>query len=333
MLFSCRNLMIVLTSLVVTLVVGCVGSLSSQDSFPKLGIPIDCNVGEDCFIMHYVDREPTPEAVDFGCGRQTYDEHKGTDFAISDLKVMQEGVSVLAAAPGTVLRVRDGVPDELIDSVEQRQTVAAKECGNGIVIDHGKDWETQYCHLRNGSVTVKPGMKIDKGTVLGMVGSSGLASFPHVHLTVRHQQTVIDPFGGVANTSGCDIDKKNSLWDESLTYTPTGLIRAGFATTPPTPKELWQGKYKDTQLPRNISALLFWVHAYGVLQGDVEKWQLTSPTGKVVLNLENILDKSYRSWVGYSGTRKIMSGRWQGKYELWRGNKLIFEIKRDVTVL
>ncbi|MDJ0742217.1 MAG: M23 family metallopeptidase [Xenococcaceae cyanobacterium MO_167.B27] len=333
MFFSFRNQVIVLTTLVLTLAVGCVGSLNSQDSLPKLGIPIDCNLGEDCFIMLYVDREPSSEAKDFSCGRQTYDGHKGTDFAISDLEVAQEGVPVLAAASGTVLRVRDGIPDDLVDSPEERQAIAARECGNGIVIDHGNGWETQYCHLRNGSIAVKPGMTIDKGAVLGMVGASGLASFPHVHITVRHQQKIIDPFGGVDNTSGCDIDNQNSLWDESLTYTPTGLIRAGFAATPPNQTELWQGKYKDTQLPRNIPALLFWVQAYGVLQGDVEKWQLTSPSGEVVLNRDNILDKSYRSWIGYSGTRRIASGVWQGKYQLWRGNKLIFEVKKDVRVL
>ena len=333
MAFSYRNLAILVITLGLTLVLGCLGSLKSQDSGLKLAIPIDCDLGKDCFIMHYVDREPTPEAKDFACGRQTYDEHKGTDFGISDLKVMEEGVPVLATAPGTVLRVRDGVPDNLIDSEAEKQAVAGQECGNGLVIDHGNGWETQYCHLRNGSVTVKPGMKIDQGAVLGMVGASGLASFPHVHLTVRHQQQVIDPFGGVSNSSGCDINNKNSLWLQSLTYTPTGLIRAGFAANPPTQSELWSGKYKDTQLSGDIPALLFWVHAYGVLQGDVEKWQLIAPNGKVILNRDSALDKPYRSWMSYSGTRNVIPGSWTGKYELWRNNKMIFEVTRNVTIL
>lgn len=332
MFFSFRNLVVVTTTLVLTLVIGCVGSLNSQNFALKLGIPLECNLREDCFIMHYVDREPSSEAIDFSCGRQTYDGHKGTDFAVSDLEVMQKGIPVIATAEGTILRVRDGIPDDLIDSAEEKQAIAGKECGNGIVIDHGNGWETQYCHLRNGSVVVKPGMKIEKGTVLGMVGTSGLASFPHVHLSIRHQETIVDPFGGVSNTSGCNIDNKDSLWDKSLTYTPTGLIRAGFAPQPPTQTDLWSGKYKATQLSSNISAVLFWVHAYGVLQGDVEKWQLIPPTGEVVVNRDNPLKQSYRSWVSYSGTKKVLPGIWQGKYELWRGNKLIFEAKENVMV-
>ena len=320
------------TTLVLTLVVGCVGLSNSQDFSPKLGIPIECNLQEDCFIMHYVDRDPTTESTDFACGRQTYDGHKGTDFAIADFAIMRKGVPVLAAAEGTVLRVRDGVPDALVDTEAEKKAVSGQECGNGIVIDHGEGWETQYCHLRQGSIVVKPGMKVDRGTVLGMVGSSGLSSFPHVHLSLRHQDTVIDPFGGVSNSSGCDTKKQKSLWQESLAYTSTGLIRAGFATQPPTQSELWSGEYQDTQLSGNIPAILFWVHAYGVLQGDVEKWQLISPRGEVVIDRNNILDKSYRSWVSYSGTRKIIPGTWQGKYDLWRDNKLIFEVQKNVIV-
>ncbi|HHP7229290.1 MAG TPA: M23 family metallopeptidase [Xenococcaceae cyanobacterium] len=320
-------------ALVITLAIGYRGILSSQAAVPQLSLPVDCDLGEDCFIMLYVDREPTTAAKDFNCGRQTYDGHQGTDFAIADLKVMAAGVPVLAAAPGTVLRVRDGVVDELVDSVTEEQAVATTECGNGVVIDHGNGWETQYCHLRNGSVAVQPGMKLERGAVLGMVGASGLASFPHVHLTVRHQQKVIDPFGGVANTSGCNPDNRNSLWNEALTYTPTGLIRAGFAATVPTQTQLWQGEYQATQLPENIPALLFWVHAYGVLEKDVEKWQLVAPSGEVAVNLDSSLDKSYRSWVSYSGTKKVMSGVWRGTYQLWRNNQLVFEVKRDTKVL
>lgn len=58
---------------------------------PRFGLPIDCSLGEDCFVMLYPDRDPGPEAVDFGCGRQTYDTHKGTDFAIRSEQQMAAG--------------------------------------------------------------------------------------------------------------------------------------------------------------------------------------------------------------------------------------------------
>ncbi len=83
---------------------------------PRFAQPIDCQLGQDCFILLYPDRDPSPNAVDFGCGRQTYDDHKGTDFAIPDEQAMARGVSVVAAAPGKVLRVRDGVVDKRIQN-------------------------------------------------------------------------------------------------------------------------------------------------------------------------------------------------------------------------
>ena len=334
-----RNLVLIVLSLSLTLIWGCFKVTSqvqlnqnpANNQTPSLIIPIDCNLGQDCFIMHYVDREPSPEAVDFGCGRQTYDGHKGTDFGIRDLETMKAGVPVLAAAAGTVLRIRDGVADRLIENQTNQQKIEGKECGNGLIIDHGNGWETQYCHLRNGSVAVQPGTKVEQGTVLGKIGASGLASFPHVHLTVRYQGEIIDPFVGTNSTTGCNV-QRNPLWAKSLEYVPTGLISSGFAPQPPKSTELWQGKYNETQLNVDTPALVFWVHVYGVLQGDREKWQLIDPSGKTVIKQEQRLDKSYRSWVGYVGKRNIIAGVWQGKYQLMRNGSPLLNVTRKIEI-
>ncbi|MGK7936902.1 MAG: M23 family metallopeptidase [Xenococcaceae cyanobacterium] len=336
---SKRNLVFILFGLGLTIMLGCLSvpsrSQLNHDSAnnytPSLIIPIDCNLDRDCFIMHYVDRDPSPEELDFGCGRQTYDGHKGTDFAISDLQTMKEGVSVLAAAKGTVLRVRDGIEDQLFDEQSDRQALEGRECGNGMIIDHGNGWETQYCHLRKGSVTVKPGIPVEQGTVLGKVGSSGFASFPHIHLVVRYQGKTIDPFVGKDSTTGCNIER-DPLWSKSLDYVPTGLIRSGFASQPPNQTELWQGKYTENQFSLNTPALVFWVHAYGVLKGDIEKWQLIDPNGEVVVQQEQQLEQSYRTWVSYVGKRTIIPGVWQGEYQLLRDNNAVLTVKRELEV-
>ncbi|MGH2415006.1 MAG: M23 family metallopeptidase [Microcystaceae cyanobacterium] len=133
---------------------------------------------------------------------------------------------------GTVLRVRDGVADKLVPDQTDREAITGTECGNGAIVDHGNGWETQYCHLHQGSLAVKPGTEVEKGTVLGMVGASGLASFPHVHLTLRYQGQIVDPFVGVNPKPGCQVTR-HPLWERTLDYVPTGLIRAGFAPQPP----------------------------------------------------------------------------------------------------
>jgi hypothetical protein len=85
-------------------------------------------------VVNYVDTDAAPERfADFRCGRRTYDGHDGTDFAVRDQLAMEQGVKVLAAADGTVLRLRDGIRDgnatrEEIDRRSPRTKAAATVC-------------------------------------------------------------------------------------------------------------------------------------------------------------------------------------------------------------
>ena len=302
----------------------------------KLALPINCSLGKDCFIMHYVDRDPTSSVVDFGCGRQTYDGHNGVDFAIPDERIMAAGVAVKAAAAGKVLRVRDGVPDRRIEDQTDKNRIEGIECGNGIVIDHGNGWQTQYCHLRNGSIVVQPNTSVDAGTVLGMVGESGLASFPHVHLTVRYQNKPVDPFVGLNDQPGCQVTRQ-PIWQQPLNYVPTGLIRAGFATQPPDMATIWEGRYAENQLSKNNPALIFWVQAFGVLQGDEEQFKVIAPDGKVLVDSKQQLKSPNRVWLRYVGKRAtgnqpLAAGVWRGEYRLTRGGKVLIDVQREAQL-
>jgi hypothetical protein len=311
-------------------------AVAQQPNSPKFGKPIGCTLGKDCFILLYFDRDPSPAAVDFGCGRQTYDGHDGTDFAISDAKVMAKGVPVIASAAGKVLRVRDGVIDRRLQNEADKAKVAGSECGNGMVIDHGGGWEAQYCHLRQGSVVVKPGVSVAKGAVLGMVGNSGKASFPHVHVTFRYQGKAVDPFMGVNPKLGCNV-ARNPIWDQPLDYISTGLIRAGFAPKLPDDNAVWEGQFAETKLAVNSPALVFWVQSYGVLKGDREKYQLFDPSGKTVVNNTSEIKAPSRTWLSSIGKRNspnspLASGVWRAEYRLTRGDKVIAEVKREVEL-
>ena len=84
-----------------------------------------------CIVRNFVDEDPGPGAKDWHCGRLAYDGHKGTDIRVPDGVAMDKGVQVLAAAPGTVLRLRDGMSDVSIretgaDAVKDRDNVATK---------------------------------------------------------------------------------------------------------------------------------------------------------------------------------------------------------------
>jgi murein DD-endopeptidase len=309
---------------------------ASSENGPKFGIPIDCTLGQDCFILSYFDRDPGPGILDFGCGRQTTDGHDGTDFAIADEQVMARGVAVKAAAAGKVLRVRDGIADRRMQAMEEAAQLKGIECGNGAVIDHGNGWQTQYCHMRQGSVAVQPGMQVEKGTVLGMVGMSGLASFPHVHLTLRYRGKPADPFVGPDAAAGCQVERR-PLWERNLEYAGAGLIKAGFSSQPPADiNALWNGSFSDPPVSTDSPVLIFWAHPFGVLKGDVEHFRLLAPDGTTIAESKREIQSPNRiNWYSYVKNSKeipLTPGVWRGEYQLVRGERVLIDVKREVEL-
>ena len=303
---------------------------------PRLGLPLDCRLGADCYIMHYVDVDPSPAERDFACGRQTYDGHDGTDFAIANEKTMAAGVAVVSVAAGKVLRARDGAADRRVDGADGKQAVQGVECGNGVVIDLGGGWQAQYCHLRQGSLRVKAGEPVARGAALGLVGESGLAGFPHVHLTLRHNGKIVDPFSGPDAPSGCGGDVK-PLWAQPLAYVPTGLAQAGFATRAPTLGDALAGRFQETVFPADSPALLFWVHDFGVLQGDIETFDLEPPGGGPAIHQAQPIKASQRAWVSFAGQRNspaqpLPAGTWRARYRLTRDGQALIDIRREAVL-
>ena len=145
-----------------------VGGMTSaaRASGIELSLPIACTPGDDCWIAYHVDVAAGPDIRDFACGARTYDDHKGVDFAIRDYAAMRRGIAVLAAAPGVVAAVRDGMQDISLRAIDPK-SIAKRECGNGVLLDHGDGWTTQYCHLRRGSVAVKRGQRVTAGSNVG----------------------------------------------------------------------------------------------------------------------------------------------------------------------
>lgn len=63
--------------------------------------------------------------------------------------------------------------------------------GNYVVVDHGNGYTSLYGHLQKA--TVKQGDTISAGQQVGVIGSTGSSSAPHLHLRVRKDGQSIDP--------------------------------------------------------------------------------------------------------------------------------------------
>jgi murein DD-endopeptidase MepM/ murein hydrolase activator NlpD len=63
--------------------------------------------------------------------------------------------------------------------------------GNMVEIDHGNGLATRYAHM--SETLVEEGQEVDKGAVLGRLGSTGRSTGPHLHYEVRVDGEPVDP--------------------------------------------------------------------------------------------------------------------------------------------
>lgn len=292
----------------------------------ELHWPVDCIQGDTCHIQQYPDHDPGPKATDFTCGPLSYEGHDGTDIALPSRAAMAAGVAVLSAAPGTVSGVRDGVADFA-------PWVEGRECGNGVLIDHGDGWVTQYCHMRQDSVLVKPGDVVTTGAPLGLVGQSGMAEFPHLHLSVRQNDADIDPFAPDAATS-CSPTQAATLWADPVAYEAGGFLGAGFADAVPAFDAIRAG-LPDGPLPATAPGLVLWAYAFGTRAGDELVFTITGPEG-AFLDEAVAIDRTQAQMFRALGKRLTKSawpvGDYVGSVSLVRDGVAVDRIEARVAI-
>lgn len=252
-----------------------------------LEAPVTC-LGKNCWLSHYYDVDPDKErSRDYACGDTAGNGHTGTDFALRDQASMHEGDGgvVVAAAGGKVIRLRDGMDDVSV-RVMGTDKVAGKECGNGIAIDHGDGWETEYCHLRKGSVAAKKGDTVKTGDKLGTIGLSGSTEHLHMHFEVRKNGKSVDPFVGPtppAIDAACGLGAE-TLWSKAalaaMPYKPLIVYNLGFSAVPPTLIDVRSGSLHAQTFPNTAETMFTWAEIIGLVKGDSILFRVTFPDGK-----------------------------------------------------
>lgn len=273
--------------------------------------PVDCTLGETCFVQNYVDTDPGPGRRDFACGHLSYDGHDGTDFALPTLADMARGVAVLAPADGRVTGIRDGMADIAVNA-PGAPPLDGRDCGNGVALDHGGGWTTQLCHLAQGSVAVRSGDRVTAGQPIGRIGLSGRTEFPHVHLSLRKDGQAVDPFRPIAADS-CDPRPEPGLWADPLAYLPAAITGIGITAQPPDFADVLAGLPTPDPLPATAQALLVWGVIMGPKQGDRLILRLTGPAGPVhdqTVTLDRDQARAFR----FSGRRTPANGWPPGPY-------------------
>lgn len=147
---------------------------------PKLTFPIQCGT----------------LSSPFGYRRGIF--HSGVDIASS------KGEPILACADGVVAfsGTRKGY----------------RSYGQTVLIDHGNDVLTHYAHMSR--ILVRKGQKVAKGETVGLVGSTGRSTSPHLHLEVKVGSQLYNPMNYFLPDQLKEIQVAKSFSD-----TPMGPVR------------------------------------------------------------------------------------------------------------
>lgn len=308
------------------------GPAAAQTARPSLSFPLACVIGRDCEIQNYVDRDPGPGVLDYRCAARTYDKHNGVDIRVPDLVAMRRGVAVLAAAPGKVVRLRDGEPDR---SARETPFTPGRDCGNAVAIDHGGGWETMSCHLKRGSLKVKVGDQVAAGQPIAEVGLSGNTEFPHLHLTVFRNRVAVDPFApDVAGRGACAA--ANPLWSPAaraaLSYKAGAVLNAGFADGP---LDMAKADAGVIAPGRASKALVAYARAINLEAGDQMTISLAGPGG---LTRENraIVPRNQAQNLLFAGLSRPAAGwaagRYAGRFVVTRAGKPVIDRRFEMAL-
>jgi murein DD-endopeptidase MepM/ murein hydrolase activator NlpD len=133
--------------------------------------------------------------------------HRGIDFAAPS------GTPVVAAGDGVV--VRKGWQGDY---------------GNYIRVRHNDGYETAYAHLSGYAGGVFPGASVRQGQTIGLVGSTGRSTGPHLHYEVLYRGLAINPANLRMSTA------------RNLTNQDLALFRAEVERIDALRAELWRGQ-------------------------------------------------------------------------------------------
>jgi murein DD-endopeptidase MepM/ murein hydrolase activator NlpD len=97
--------------------------------------------------------------------------HKGIDFTAP------KGTKIYATGDGTIKKVEH----------------AKWGYGSHVVIDHGYGYNTLYGHMSR--INVRPGQKVTRGQLIGLVGSTGKSTGAHLHYEVHKNGNALNPIG------------------------------------------------------------------------------------------------------------------------------------------
>lgn len=279
--------------------IGCNGDINDDsDGEFKFQLPIPGADAKDWVINQYVDLDTSNGMLDYrgniGTDAKVYNNHKGTDFDVPTFRAMDDDVPINAAAKGII---------ENLDDTNFDRNMCQNNCGswNFVTVRHSNGYLSIYGHLKKNSVVVSIGQNVVAGQKLGVVGSSGNSTQPHLHFEVRDElNKVVGPF-------------EKELWHNPPIYdTPLGLMDFTLQKGAINDIKEIMDPVSNITLAQPGDELGFGLSMAGGESGDEISIKVTRPNGSVfdkhVINFNQVYRHSFSI---YNFTVDNVPGKWK----------------------
>ena len=172
--------------------------LANQSQAQSLMWPIPEPLHDRSYISNYVDliQGANNGFMDYECGsNHGYDGHQGIDIAAHDFRFSDQGVPIIATAAGTVTSVTR-------NQFDRNLWPPYEGSGNGLWVQHDDGLYSIYWHLRENSILVEVGERVEAGQFLGYIASSGSSPIPHLHYQLNESSNLSDYLPLLAGACG-----------------------------------------------------------------------------------------------------------------------------------
>ena len=254
-------------------------------------------------ISNFVDQNSAfpNQLLDYNCGARTYDQaggynHTGTDIFLWPFgwhKVDDDDVEITAGAAGVIISKSDGNYD--------RNCSFGGGNWNAVYVRHADGSIAWYGHMKNGSPTTKAvGQSVAAGEYLGIVGSSGNSTGPHLHLELYDTAgNLVDPWAGACNSRNAD-----SWWAEQRPYYDSAINAVHTHSAVPVWPTCPQPEITNFKDQFTAGEVVYFAAYYrDQRQGQISTYEILRPDGSV-----------WQQWTGSLNSPPHYAASWWAWY-------------------
>lgn len=260
-------------------------------------------MGDNSFIQLLDDIEPEPDIYTEGWNSRSvnpFKESQVPDREVLDVRGYHRPVSGGRLSSNYGYRARFGRMHKGVDlAIRMNDTIyaaydgkirltnyEARGYGNYIIIRHGNKLETVYGHLNK--ILVKPEQVVKAGQPIGLGGSTGRSTGPHLHFETRYMGYAINP-SAIINFDN------HTVHTDYYTFTKSTYTQAR-SFSPRKSNEEKSSRYQvastpDTYTVKRGDSVASIARAYGLSTTTLRRLNGMSPTDKItigqVLKLKN----------------------------------------------